>query len=145
MIASNSKLFTSLAIGIALEECGYALGVDTRIKDVLPEYDLIDSEAAGYITFADALSHRTGLPRHDHYTSNSTTSLQGLVGTDTCAIMVESSDTMKVESIRHMKPSCASRGASQYHNPVSQGESSQDVFELTVPSTLISLLSSSND
>ena len=79
MIASNSKLFTSLAVGIALDECGFPLGVDTRIKDVVPEYELMDAEAGETVTFADTLSHHTGLPRHDHYTNNTTTTLEALV------------------------------------------------------------------
>jgi CubicO group peptidase (beta-lactamase class C family) len=79
MIASNSKLFTSLAVGIALDECGFPSGVDTRIKDVVPEYELMDAKAGETVTFADALSHCTGLPRHDHYTHNTTKTLEALV------------------------------------------------------------------
>lgn len=79
LIASNSKLFTSLATGIALSESGFGLGVDTKIKDVCPEYGLVDGEAARTVTFADALSHRTGLPRHDNYSSNSVSTIEGQV------------------------------------------------------------------
>lgn len=82
MIASNSKLFTSLAIGIALIEHGFPLGVDTKIKTVVPEFELMDKEAELAVTFADALSHRTGLPRHDIYTSNTISTIEGQVRLD---------------------------------------------------------------
>jgi CubicO group peptidase (beta-lactamase class C family) len=79
MIASSSKLFTSRSVGITLSECGYPLGVNTRIKDVIPEYEPMDAEATQTVTFANVLSHRTGLPRYDHYTSNLVTTLGNLV------------------------------------------------------------------
>lgn len=45
---------------------GQPLAWDTRVHDLIPEdFVLADPWATAHITLEDALSHRTGLPRHD--------------------------------------------------------------------------------
>jgi hypothetical protein len=41
---------------------GLKHGYDTRIKTILPEFELVDKEAMGNCVIRDVLSHRTGLP-----------------------------------------------------------------------------------
>ena len=52
---------------MALREAGYERGLKTKIKAVVAEYQLQDPVATESATFEDALSHRTGLPRHNDY------------------------------------------------------------------------------
>lgn len=70
-IASNSKLFLSLSVGLLIkneslaEERGKKLDWTTQIEDVIPEWGLMDEDANKGTTILDMLSHRTGLPRHE--------------------------------------------------------------------------------
>ncbi|KAJ6625232.1 beta-lactamase/transpeptidase-like protein [Mycena sp. CBHHK59/15] len=70
-IASNSKLFLSVSVGLLINNAslahqrGQKLGWDTKIKTVLPEWGLMDQDMQNGVTIQDMLSHRTGLPRHD--------------------------------------------------------------------------------
>lgn len=87
--ASTSKAFTAAALSIMIESGNYTvpalpgthgrLGWDTPVQDILPEdFVLADEWATAHVTLEDALSHRTGLPRHDkasaHRVSNSSSS-----------------------------------------------------------------------
>ncbi|KAF7331629.1 F-box domain-containing protein [Mycena kentingensis (nom. inval.)] len=71
-IASNSKLFLAISVGLLLnnasiaKERGEQLRWDTKIHAVLPEWELMDETASKGTTIQDMLSHRTGLPRHDY-------------------------------------------------------------------------------
>lgn len=62
-LASNSKLFTSIASGLAL--AGANLTYGTPVQSVFPEFQLMDKRAEKETTFIELLSHQTGLPRHD--------------------------------------------------------------------------------
>lgn len=70
-IGSNSKLFLSLSVGLLIKnetlakERGKKLDWTTKIKDVIPEWGLMDGDADKGTTILDMLSHRTGLPRHE--------------------------------------------------------------------------------
>lgn len=70
-IASNSKLFLSLSVGLLIKnetlakERGKKLDWTTQIRDVIPEWGLMNEEADRGTTILDMLSHRTGLPRHE--------------------------------------------------------------------------------
>ncbi|KAK7050046.1 hypothetical protein VNI00_005478 [Paramarasmius palmivorus] len=68
-IASNSKLFATIATGLLIsnESLSPRLSWDTKIADILPEHiwKLQDPIASAETTITDAMSHRTGLPRHD--------------------------------------------------------------------------------
>jgi len=73
-IASNSKLFLSLSVGLLIkneslaQERGVPLKWTSKAKDVFAGTDLwgmMDEEMTMGINLQDMLSHRTGLPRHD--------------------------------------------------------------------------------
>ncbi|KAK9897384.1 beta-lactamase/transpeptidase-like protein [Cystobasidium minutum MCA 4210] len=58
-IASNTKLFTALAIGILIDQ-GKIPSFDTKIKDLIPGFRVENEHTTEYATLADALSHSTG-------------------------------------------------------------------------------------
>ncbi|TFK70844.1 beta-lactamase/transpeptidase-like protein [Pluteus cervinus] len=66
-IGSNSKLFASIATGILIsnESLTPRLTWKTKLADVIPDWKLVDPIASQETTIIDAMSHRTGLPRHD--------------------------------------------------------------------------------
>ncbi|WVQ81101.1 hypothetical protein IAT38_003223 [Cryptococcus sp. DSM 104549] len=101
-IGSNSKLFTALAVGLLIYNDtkllnGETLTWQSKMKDVLPEWGLMDEYASDHVDLLDVLSMRSGLPRHD--ASN------GWVTAD-----------QVVSSMRHLKPSTEIRQAWQYNN-----------------------------
>lgn len=60
-IASNSKLFTALSVGLLIENHtrlpnGELLAWDTKVKDVLPEWQLMDEYASDHVDVVDLLS-----------------------------------------------------------------------------------------
>ncbi|KAK4684165.1 hypothetical protein P7C73_g6034, partial [Tremellales sp. Uapishka_1] len=63
-IASNSKLVTSIAVLRAL--AGEGLDCRARVKDILPQYEMVDKFAQEECTVEDVLTHRTGMPAFDH-------------------------------------------------------------------------------
>lgn len=72
--ASTSKAFTAAALSIMIDSGNYTapavhgqpLAWDTKIHNLIPEdFVLADAWATTHVTLEDALSHRTGLPRHD--------------------------------------------------------------------------------
>lgn len=62
-IASNTKLFTSTAIGFLVDEG--KLDWDKPIKTFVPSMQFYNNELNNTITIRDMLSHRTGVTRHD--------------------------------------------------------------------------------
>ena len=62
-IASNTKLFTSTAIGFLVNEG--KLDWDKPIKTFVPSIQFYNNELNNTITIRDMLSHRTGVTRHD--------------------------------------------------------------------------------
>ncbi|KAK7058457.1 hypothetical protein VNI00_002091 [Paramarasmius palmivorus] len=101
-IASNSKLFATVAIGLLIsdEDLSPRISWDTKLSDVLPEdiWKLADSIASSETTITDAMSHRIGLPRHDlMYTRTDTT------------------DSI-LQRLRYLKPSASFRSTWQYNN-----------------------------
>ncbi|KAJ8082740.1 hypothetical protein PM082_008596 [Marasmius tenuissimus] len=100
-IASNSKHFTTLAAGllIANKTLPTPITWDTKLKSILGDlWELQDPIATAQSTIIDAMSHRTGLPRHDFmYTRNDTT-------------------VSILERLRHLKPSSEFREIWQYNN-----------------------------
>src|SRR2546430_7849416 len=62
-IASNTKLFTSVAAGFLVEEG--KLTWDRPIRESVPTIDFYNSNLNNSITVRDMLSHRTGITRHD--------------------------------------------------------------------------------
>ena len=71
-IASNSKLFTSLSVGLLISnetlarERGQELRWNTRAKDLFSEWKMMDQDTDRKTNIQDMLSHRTGLPPHDY-------------------------------------------------------------------------------
>ncbi len=70
--ASNSKLFLAISVGLLIsnetlaKERGSAIRWSTKVKDLIPEWGLMDDEMSRGVTLQDMLSHRTGMPRHDY-------------------------------------------------------------------------------
>jgi CubicO group peptidase (beta-lactamase class C family) len=70
-IASNSKLFLSLSVGLLIsndtlaKERGAELEWRTKARSVIPEWKLLEEDMDQGVSFQDMLSHRTGMPRHD--------------------------------------------------------------------------------
>ena len=70
-IASNSKLFLAFSVGLLIsnetlaKERGQEIKWSTKIRDLIPEWGLMDEHMDRGVTLQDMLSHRTGMPRHD--------------------------------------------------------------------------------
>ena len=62
-IASNSKLFTAVAVGMLVEQG--KLEWDKPIRQFVPGIRFYNDELDRSITIRDMLSHRTGVTRHD--------------------------------------------------------------------------------
>ena len=62
-IASNTKLFTAVAVGLLVEEG--KLRWDEPIKQFVPTIRFYNDELDRSVTIRDMLSHRTGVTRHD--------------------------------------------------------------------------------
>lgn len=77
-IGSASKSFTTLAIGILVDEG--KLDLDTPIKKYMPSFEMHNKYAEEHLTLRDMLCHRSGLPRHDALWYNSSLSRKELVG-----------------------------------------------------------------
>ena len=63
-IGSATKAFTSFMLGTLVDEG--RIDWNKPIKQYLPQWQLFDEYATHHVTLKDMLSHRTGLPRHDH-------------------------------------------------------------------------------
>ena len=62
-IASNTKLFTAVAVGLLVEEG--KLRWDEPIKQFVPAIRFYNDDLDRSVTIRDMLSHRTGVTRHD--------------------------------------------------------------------------------
>ncbi|KAE9390247.1 beta-lactamase/transpeptidase-like protein [Gymnopus androsaceus JB14] len=97
---SNSKLFDAISVGLLIsnESLSPRLSWETEIASVLPEWGLLDPVASTKSTVSDLMSHRTGMPRHDH--------------------MYEASENISslITRMRHLKPSANFREIFQYTN-----------------------------
>lgn len=62
-IASNSKLFTAVAVGMEVENG--KLEWDKPVKKFVPAIEFYNDELNNTVTMRDMLSHRTGISRHD--------------------------------------------------------------------------------
>ncbi|WP_084687958.1 serine hydrolase domain-containing protein [Paraburkholderia oxyphila] len=63
MICSLTKSITAAGLALLVDE--QRLGWDTKVREILPEFQLRDANATEEITVSDLLTHRTGLPAHD--------------------------------------------------------------------------------
>ncbi|KAJ6529134.1 beta-lactamase/transpeptidase-like protein [Mycena vulgaris] len=66
-IASNSKLFNTLATGLLIsnETLTPRISWTSKMASILPGWKLMDPVATSESTILDLMSHRTGMPRHD--------------------------------------------------------------------------------
>ena len=71
-IASNSKLFLAMSVGLLIsnktlaEERGEEIKWPTKIRDLIPEWGLMDEETDRGVSLQDMfVPYRTGMPRHD--------------------------------------------------------------------------------
>ena len=62
-IASNTKLFTAVAVGLLVEEG--KLDWDKPVRQFVPAIRFYNDELNASVTIRDMLSHRTGITRHD--------------------------------------------------------------------------------
>ncbi|MEW6364699.1 MAG: serine hydrolase [Acidobacteriota bacterium] len=62
-IASNTKLFTSVAVGLLVERG--KLGWDEPVRQYVPTIQFYNDALNSTVTIRDMLSHRTGITRHD--------------------------------------------------------------------------------
>jgi len=62
-IASNTKLFTAVAMGMLVEEGKMAW--DEPISSYVPQIKFYNQELYNSVTLRDMLAHRTGISRHD--------------------------------------------------------------------------------
>lgn len=62
-IASNTKLFTAVAMGMLVEEG--KLAWDKPLSNYVPQIKFYNQELYNNITLRDMLAHRTGISRHD--------------------------------------------------------------------------------
>lgn len=76
-IGSASKSFTTLSIGMLVDEC--KLDLDTPIKKYMPNFEMYNKYAEEHLTLRDMLCHRSGLPRHDALWYNSSLSRKELI------------------------------------------------------------------
>ncbi|KAJ3789678.1 beta-lactamase/transpeptidase-like protein [Lentinula aff. detonsa] len=112
-IASNSKLFLSLSIGLLIEnqtlfeETERELSWNSRAIDIFPQWGLMDKDMERTVDFQDMLSHRTGLPRHDQ----SGHPLEGGVPE-----MVNLHFSSVISHLRYLRPSAEVRETWQYNN-----------------------------
>ncbi|KAF8312197.1 beta-lactamase/transpeptidase-like protein [Clavulina sp. PMI_390] len=104
-ICSNSKLFTTLALGKLIDEgatlpnSSLPLKWSTKVVDILgDDWQLEDKVAERYADLIDVMSHRTGLPTHN---------LGWLRGDSTA---------QAVRNLRYLRPSKEFRQGWQYSN-----------------------------
>lgn len=62
-IASNTKLFTAISIGILVDQG--KLDWDKPVRNYVPSIEFYNDDLNKTITIRDMLSHRTGISRHD--------------------------------------------------------------------------------
>ena len=98
MICSLTKSIN--AAGIALLVDDKRLDWNTRVREILPEFQLCDPAATEAITISDLLAHRSGLPRHDRIWSPPE----------------ERSREQMLEAMRYLEPSRSLRELYQYSN-----------------------------
>ena len=62
-IASNTKLFTTVSIGLLVDQG--KLDWDKPIRNYVPSIEFFNNELNNTVTIRDMLAHRTGISRHD--------------------------------------------------------------------------------
>jgi CubicO group peptidase (beta-lactamase class C family) len=101
-IASNTKLFTAVAVGLLVEEG--KLEWDKPVRRYVPSIRFYDDELDDNVTIRDMLSHRSGITRHDAIWYKSDFSRRELF-----------------ERLRYLEPSQPLRQAFLYNNMMYAG------------------------
>jgi len=96
-IASNTKLFTSMAAAMLHEE--KKLDLDKPVRTYMPELHFATGELDEKLTLRDMLSHRSGVPRWDGVWSGSGYTLQEIL-----------------DRLQYMKPTMGFREGYLYNN-----------------------------
>jgi CubicO group peptidase (beta-lactamase class C family) len=96
-LASNTKAFTAMALGILVDEGKVAW--DTPVRRYVPELRMYDPYATEHLTPRDLLCHRSGLPAHDGARWGKTSTRAEIVG-----------------RYAYLEPSCDMRTRLQYNN-----------------------------
>lgn len=101
-IASNTKLFTSIAAGMLADEG--KVDLDKPIRQYVPSIQFYNDDLNRTVTLRDMLSHRTGITRHD-------------------GIWYKSDYTQKelFERLKYLEPSEAPRSVFLYNNMMYSG------------------------
>ena len=97
ILGSTSKAFTTLALGILVEEG--KMTWDEPVRNHLPEFALKDELASLRCSARDLVTHRTGLPRHDLVWSGASLTPEQIV-----------------KVLRFLEPSQGFRSVYQYNN-----------------------------
>ncbi|PPR01447.1 hypothetical protein CVT26_015080 [Gymnopilus dilepis] len=104
-IASNSKLVLAFSVGLLIsnktlaEERGKEIKWNTKIRDLIPEWGLMDEDMDRGVSIQDMLSHRTGMPRHDY-----------------SGVSREGGISEMISTLRYLRPSAEFRETFQYNN-----------------------------
>jgi CubicO group peptidase (beta-lactamase class C family) len=96
-IASNTKLFTSMAAAMLHED--KKLDLDKPVRTYMPELRFATGELDEKLTLRDMLSHRSGVPRWDGVWAGSGYTLQEIL-----------------DRLQHMKPTLGFREGYLYNN-----------------------------
>lgn len=97
VLGSTTKAFTTLALGMLVEEG--KMSWDEPVRNLLPEFSLMDEWATLRCSVRDMVTHRTGLPRHDLVWNGSDLGPEEIVNV-----------------LRFLEPSRDFRSAFQYNN-----------------------------
>ncbi|GAA5901302.1 hypothetical protein JCM6882_007739 [Rhodosporidiobolus microsporus] len=92
----DEDAFTAAAVGQVLEQKG--LSWKDKVHRLVPEFELKQECPTGQVTLLDLLSHRTGLPRHEH------------------SYRVGQTPVDLVENLKHLNLSAELRETFQYSN-----------------------------
>ncbi|CAA7271158.1 unnamed protein product [Cyclocybe aegerita] len=104
-IASNSKLFLAFSVGLLISnktlarERGQEIKWSTKIRDLVPEWGLMDEDMDRGVTLQDMLSHRTGMPRHDY-----------------SGVQRKGGISEMISTLQYLQPSAEFRETFQYNN-----------------------------
>ncbi|MGG6495256.1 UNVERIFIED_CONTAM: serine hydrolase, partial [Bacteroidetes bacterium 56_B9] len=65
LMASNTKLFTALAIDMLIRRSDGRVAYTTPVRDVIENFELFDPTASQCCTIEDLVCHRSGLARYN--------------------------------------------------------------------------------
>ncbi|KAG5643819.1 hypothetical protein DXG03_009596 [Asterophora parasitica] len=116
-IGSNSKLLTAIATGLLVTNQTLPnVSWTSKLASLMPGFGLQDSIAAKQATLIDALSHRTGLPRHD-FSYKTYDDVPTIVGRSILRKKLsELTRKLQIKKVKYQRPSAEFRDVGQYNN-----------------------------